>query len=104
MNTDHPDPDANAPVEIPIEGVLDLHTFRPKDAKVVVLEYLAACQEKGILKIRVIHGKGIGQLRQTVHALLEKHPEVSSYVLASEPFGGWGATIVTLRPRRPEAG
>lgn len=78
--------------------MLDLHTFRPQDVKMVVTEYLHACQEKNILKLRIIHGKGIGQLRQTVHGLLEKHPEVISYTLASAPFGGWGATIVTLRP------
>jgi len=89
---------ADGPLELPIDGVLDLHTFRPKDVKEVVLEYLAACQEKRILKIRIIHGKGIGQLRQTVHSILAKHPEVISYVLASEAFGSWGATIVTLRP------
>jgi DNA-nicking Smr family endonuclease len=68
--------------------------------KEVVLEYLAACQAKGILKLRIVHGKGIGQLRQTVHALLARHPDVTSYVLAGEAFGGWGATIVTLKPPR----
>jgi DNA-nicking Smr family endonuclease len=99
MDTELPDdPGPDVPLELPIDGVLDLHTFRPRDVKEVVLEYLTACREKGILKIRVIHGKGIGQLRQTVHALLAKHSDVTSYALASEAFGGWGATIVTLRP------
>jgi len=86
-------------VPLPIEGVLDLHTFRPKDVKDLVTEYLAVCQEQGFLKIRIIHGKGIGALRQTVHALLSKHPEVVEYTLAGEAFGGWGATFVTLRPK-----
>lgn len=84
-------------VPLPIDGVLDLHTFRPQDVKEVVLEYLAACREKGILEVRVIRGKGIGQLRQTVHAILGRHPDVQSFSLAGKAWGGAGATIVHLR-------
>ena len=86
------------PVELPIDGVLDLHTFQPREIKDLVPDYLAECQQRGILRVRVIHGKGIGNLRRTVHAILAKHPEVISYALSSEHFGGWGATIVHLRP------
>ena len=86
------------PFELPIDGVLDLHTFRPADVKGVVTDYLAECQARGILQVRIIHGKGIGQLRQTVHSILAKHPEVISFTLAGEAFGGSGATFVTLKP------
>jgi DNA-nicking Smr family endonuclease len=86
------------PFQIPIEGELDLHTFNPKDIKVLVPEYLEACREKGILEVRIVHGKGIGNLRRTVHALLARNPNVISFALATEHFGGWGATIVHLRP------
>lgn len=86
------------PVPLPITSELDLHTFQPRDVKIVVTEYLAACRERGILEVRIIHGKGIGALRQTVHALLAKHPDVISFALATEAFGGWGATMVRLRP------
>jgi DNA-nicking Smr family endonuclease len=86
------------PIPLPVDGVLDLHTFRPQDVKEVVTEYLAACREKDIFEVRVIHGKGIGQLRQTVHALLRKRPEVISFDLAGEAYGGAGATFVRLRP------
>ena len=85
------------PVELPIDGVLDLHTFRPKDVKPVVLDYIELCRERGILELRIIHGKGIGQLRATVHALLAKHPKVISFVLAAEAYGGSGVTIVHLQ-------
>ena len=85
------------PVELPIDGVLDLHTFRPQDVKPVVLDYLAECLARGILQVRVIHGKGIGQLRQTVHSILAQHPQVKSFALAGEAYGGSGATIVHLR-------
>jgi DNA-nicking Smr family endonuclease len=86
------------PFQIPIEGELDLHTFNPRDIKELLPAYLTACREKGIFQVRVIHGKGIGNLRRTVHALLARMPEVASYALAGEHFGGWGATIVNLRP------
>src|SRR5437016_2516426 len=88
----------DAPIELPIDGVLDLHTFKPSDSKAVVTEYLAACRERGILEVRIIHGKGIGNLQRTVHALLSKHPDVISFSLAGAHFGGSGATIVRVQP------
>ena len=87
----------DGPIELPIDGVLDLHTFRPQDVKEVLLEYLAECRRRGILEVRVIHGKGIGELRRTVHTLLGRIPEVESFAEAGIHHGGWGATIVHLR-------
>ena len=92
---DAPLPD---PLELPIEGVLDLHTFRPRDVGILVPEYLATCRERGILEVRIIHGKGDGTLRRTVHALLGRDPGVLRYALAPPEAGSWGATIVTLLP------
>jgi len=91
------------PIEWPIDGVLDLHSFRPNDVAEVVREYLSECRERNILEIRVIHGKGIGQLRQTVHAVLRKIPFVISFSLAGEAWGGEGATMVRLSPACPES-
>lgn len=85
------------PVEMPIDGVLDLHTFRPRDVKDLVPEYLAACRERGIFEVRIIHGKGIGALKKTVHAILSRHADVVSFTLDHPQFGGHGATIVKLR-------
>lgn len=86
------------PVALPVDGVLDLHTFRPREIKDLVPEYLEECRRRGILRVRVIHGKGVGNLRRTVHALLAGHPGIESFSLASAAFGGWGATIVHLTP------
>jgi len=85
------------PVELPIDGTLDLHTFHPKDIKDLVPEYLTACREKGIFEVRIIHGKGTGALRETVHSILRKLPVVEAFRLAGSNAGGWGATIVTLK-------
>lgn len=94
--------DADDPIEYPIDGILDLHAFAPKDVKELIPAYIDACLERGILSLRIIHGKGIGNLRRTVHALLERDPRVRSFRLDSESPGSWGATLVDLRdPRRP---
>ena len=91
------------PIELPIDGVLDLHTFNPRQVKELVLDYLGACQERGIQQVRIIHGKGTGTLRETVHRILEKHPDVISFSLDHPEYGGWGATLVALRKRTEDA-
>ncbi|MCC5841472.1 MAG: Smr/MutS family protein [Opitutales bacterium] len=84
--------------DYPIDGVLDLHMFRPREVAAVVEAYLAACAEKGVLDVRVIHGKGIGTLRDQVRKQLGAHPGVVSFSSGDGGSGGWGATIVRLRP------
>jgi DNA-nicking Smr family endonuclease len=96
--------DGDIPIDLPIDGTLDLHTFQPRDVKELVPDYLAGCRERGIFEVRIIHGKGTGALRRTVHAILSRLPEVSSFRLAMEDAGGWGATLVILRPLVEERG
>ncbi len=85
------------PLEIPINGTLDLHTFNPREVKELLPHYLEACREREIFEVRVIHGKGTGTLRETVHAILDRLPGVASYKLAGGDAGGWGATLVKLK-------
>jgi DNA-nicking Smr family endonuclease len=87
------------PVTLPIDGVLDLHTFNPREIGRLVPDYLDECSQRGILEIRIIHGKGIGNLARTVHSILAKRADVARYGIASAAFGGRGATIVALLPK-----
>jgi DNA-nicking Smr family endonuclease len=85
-------------VEVPIDGVLDLHTFAPRDIPDVVAGYLDECRERGILSVRVIHGKGTGFQKGVVEKVLAAHAAVKSFRTADESAGGWGATLVELLP------
>ncbi len=91
-------PFSPSPVTLPIDGVLDLHTFNPREIGRLVPGYLDECRQRGILEVRIIHGKGIGNLQRTVHSILAKRPDVARYGFASAAFGGRGATIVVLSP------
>jgi len=85
------------PVEFPIDGILDLHTFHPRDVKDLVPEYLMECRQRDIYTVRIIHGKGTGTLRRIVHSVLEKSDLVDDFSLAGEQEGGWGATVAYLK-------
>ncbi|MBI3887118.1 MAG: Smr/MutS family protein [Opitutae bacterium] len=86
------------PVRIPITGELDLHTFRPEETASLLEEYLAACQRRGLLRVRVVHGKGTGARRATVQVCLRRSARVERFVPGDETSGGWGATVVFLKP------
>jgi DNA-nicking Smr family endonuclease len=83
---------------LPIDGTLDLHTFRPADVPDLVADWLDACADEGLREVRIVHGKGTGALRRTVEAALRRHARVLSFRAAGEDAGGWGATLVSLRP------
>jgi DNA-nicking Smr family endonuclease len=85
------------PVILPIEAELDLHTFSPKEVEPLLKDYLEACLEHGLFQVKIIHGKGTGQLKARVRALLAKHPLVLH--LTDAEAGGWGATKVILKPQ-----
>ena len=84
------------PVEVPIDGMLDLHTFHPREIKNLVPDYLEACRARGILQVRIVHGKGTGQMRRAVHDALRTHPEVKSFRSGEPGEGGDGVTVAML--------
>ena len=82
-------------MRIPIEDVLDLHTFNPRDIKSVVEEYVTAAWERGLREVRLIHGRGRGIQRGIVQQALERHPLVVEFWDAPESH--LGATVARLR-------
>ena len=80
---------------VPIEGSLDLHTFRPDEIRSVVEEYLRAAHECGLREVRLIHGRGRGVQRGIVQGTLERHPLVVEFWDAAESH--LGATVARLR-------
>ena len=92
MNQENPE----EPIEFQISDDLDLHTFRPSELGELLPDYIGLCLQRDILRIRIIHGKGIGTLRETVHALLRRDSRVLRFELAGQEEGGWGATIAWL--------
>ena len=87
------------PVRLPIEDVLDLHTFSPRDVPELLEDYFDECLKADILSVRLIHGKGSGILKKKVHALLKRNPLVASFKDAPPDAGGWGATLVELQTK-----
>ena len=86
----------DAPIEIPITEILDLHPFRPSEVSSVVREYLDAAHALGLKRLRIIHGRGHGVQRRTVRTLLERDPRVLDFGDAPLEAGGWGATWLTF--------
>ena len=87
-------------VEVPVGPEIDLHSFTPREIPDVVESYLEACREKGLVEVRLIHGRGKGVQRAVVRRLLSTHPHVTSFEDAPAASGGWGATLVRLRATR----
>ena len=102
--------DASLPVEeelvvvaLPIEDSLDLHTFSPREIKPLLEEYLYQCQQREFHEVRIIHGRGTGTQRKIVRSLLARNPRVAAFKDAAPESGGWGATMVTLKPKDPHS-
>jgi DNA-nicking Smr family endonuclease len=94
-------PPAEEAVVIPLTGELDLHPFSPRDIPSVVEEYVRACAESGVQRLRLAHGRGRGVQRAVVRRVLSSLPEVHSFADAPAGAGGWGATVVELHVEAP---
>ena len=83
---------------VPIEEAIDLHHFHPREILDVVDAYLDAALEKGFVEVRLIHGRGKGVQRANIQKRLRSDPRVERFEDSSPGRGGWGATLVWLKP------
>ena len=79
-------------------GELDLHSFKPRDVRTLLPDWIDACRAAGVLEVRIVHGKGRGHMQRSVHALLARNPGVERFTLADGARGSWGATLAWLTP------
>jgi DNA-nicking Smr family endonuclease len=84
---------------VPLTGELDLHHFAPRDIPSVVEEYVRACRARGVLSLRLVHGRGRGVQRAVVRRALGKLDAVLAIGDAPPASGGWGATLVRIAPQ-----
>ena len=75
---------------------LDLRGARAEEALAELDRYLNSAAVAGYDRVRVVHGKGTGALRNAVRDALAAHPLVRAQAPAAGNEGGDGATIVTL--------
>ena len=87
------------PFELEITDSIDLHAFRPKDVRAVLIAYLDEARSKGFRFVRIIHGKGIGVQRETVRKVLTESDLIKGFKSGDEFSGGWGATIAEFKER-----
>jgi len=85
-------------VPLPLDGRLDLHLFHPRDIPALLEAYIPECRAAGVLNLEIVHGKGTGALGRRVRALLDRRDDVLHHAMAEEARGGWGVTLVVLRP------
>jgi uncharacterized protein (TIGR00290 family) len=85
-------------LKFPLDGTLDLHGIPPKEVGDLVDDWIDACRREGLTRLRIVHGKGIGALRATVHARLRRRADIAGFRPGGEGGGGWGATLVDLEP------
>jgi|SRR5215471_9831029 len=94
LDPNNPFPDV---VVIPFQDFLDLHSIPPNQLRDVVEDYIEEANRRGVRLVRIIHGKGIGVQREMVRSILSRSDLVLEYRDAAPEFGGWGATVATLK-------
>jgi DNA-nicking Smr family endonuclease len=83
---------------------IDLHPFtRVEDARITLEYYLMLASQRGLPRVRVIHGIGEGVLRRMVRTVLAQSPLVESIDDGPWLAGGDGITAANLKRQRPPA-
>ncbi len=80
-----------------ISNEINIIGLNVDEAIQIVDKYLDDCALGSLEKVRIVHGKGTGKLRQGIHTFLKKHPHVKSFRLGTFGEGEMGVTIVELK-------
>jgi len=76
---------------------IDLRGLRAEEAIQQTEKFIEEALLAGLETVTIIHGKGTGALRKSIHSFLEQHPHVKTKELAEWNQGGTGVTVVKLR-------
>lgn len=80
----------SSPDEIHFGGEIDLHHFAPEDTEFLVKALIDEAVQDGLLRIRIVHGKGRSAKKRRVRAVLEADERIASF---TDDGTNWGATI-----------
>ena len=88
------------------QGILDLHGYRLKTAKIILHNYIVNAYEKKIRNILIITGKGrnnTGVLKKEVPLWLNDRKLINllvNFEIAPKEFGGEGALLVKIKNKK----
>lgn len=68
-----------------------------EDAIQIIDKYIDSCSMANLKKIRIVHGKGTGKLRQGIHSYLKSNSYVKSFRIGAFGEGEMGVTIVEIK-------
>jgi DNA-nicking Smr family endonuclease len=86
-----------------IQAQLDLHGFTRDEARLELVAFLDAGNQRGFRCVRVIHGKGLSSkhgepvLKARIGTWLSQREDVLAFCQARPEDGGSGAVLVLLR-------
>lgn len=84
------------PETVVVTDTLDLHGFFPEQIPEIMEAFIHNAQDLGLIRVRVIHGKGKSRLKFEVIRFLKDDPRVIRFGDAPPDLGGWGSTVAEL--------
>ena len=77
-----------------VSSNLDIRGDKPEDAEYKIIRFLDDAYASNLSTVEILHGKGTGALKATVHEILKKYDKVKDFYFAKIEAGGEGITIV----------
>jgi DNA mismatch repair protein MutS2 len=80
-----------------VSPTIDVRGRNLDEALLEIDKYLDDAFMSNLNEVQIIHGKGMGILREGINQFLKKHKHVKEYRLGSFNEGGDGVTVVTFK-------